>query len=282
MAAAAAEGTAAIPTWSEHDVDLVAAVTLRQGGSLARRLRESRRLVLICDGYEMRYGLPLRAFQVAAQSALAEAGVLAGSRRRCWNTLPILPLPTHPFTPDHCLAGDADSAATNHPRVILVVRAMADTHCVPTAHAAVLKSASAVWVPAGSSAAALRASGVPDRLLRLLPEHCPYSAASTGDGGDSVGGGDSDGGAFGGGVDGSGRFTFLASVVGVEGNHFARKGPPLPPARLLPNSTRTPLTHKNSQLRTHTTPLPSPTPPPQLPPKPSTRPPPVAPSASLT
>ena len=71
----AADGAAAAPVWSEHDMELVSSITLRQGNSLARRLRESRRLVLVCDGYELRYGLPLQAFRTAAVAALAEAGV---------------------------------------------------------------------------------------------------------------------------------------------------------------------------------------------------------------
>jgi hypothetical protein len=187
QAEATADGTAAAPEWSERDMDLVASITLRQGGSLAVRLQQSKRVVLVCDGYELRYGLPLEAFVSAAVSALAEVGVdLSGA-------------------------------------VIPVVRAMADTSRVTAAHAVSLKSAAALWVPAASSVASLLASGVPDRLIRILPEHCPYSGLSTD--GDVRGcdrGGDDRGGATG--TGGDGRFTFVASVVGVDGNHFSRKG----------------------------------------------------------
>ena len=110
QAAAAADGAAAAPIWSKSEMEWVTSITLRQGGSLARRLQESRRVVLVFDGYELRYGLPLEAFRDAAVAALSESGV------------------------------DLDP-----PRAICVVRAMADTSRVTTAHAAALQSAAAVW-----------------------------------------------------------------------------------------------------------------------------------------
>ena len=184
QAAAAADGAAAAPIWSKSEMEWVTSITVRQGGTLAKRLQESRRVVLVFDGYELRYGLPLEAFRDAAVAALADSGV------------------------------DVTGSTRDGPRIICTVRAMADTSCVTRDHAAALQSAAAVWVPAVSSMAALCASGVPDHILRLLPEHCPYTAVSSNDKGPARGGG----------VGGGDRFTFVASVVGVDGNHFARKG----------------------------------------------------------